>query len=219
MKEPQLTWFHEVESPSGVVLMLHGGQERSHQPVENKHASWWRMALIAKSLRPLADRHNLGVVLLQYRLRGWNDHSNPDPVADARWALERLRAAHPGLPIALVGHSMGGRTACRVADDRVVEGVCALAPWLPQGEPNETLRGKHLRVLHGTADKWTSARWSKDFVERTQEVAASATWAPMPRVGHFMLRKVGKWNRFVSDSVAQQLGLDETTGVVTEGSE
>ena len=38
------------------------------------------------------------------------------------------------MPVVVLGHSMGGRTACRVADHDLVRGVVALAPWLPPGE-------------------------------------------------------------------------------------
>ena len=37
------------------------------------------------------------------------------------------------MPVVLLGHSMGGRTAVAVADDPSVVGVVALAPWLPAG--------------------------------------------------------------------------------------
>ena len=187
--------------------MLHGGQQSNHEPVENKHASWWRMALIAKAFRPFAARHELVVVLVQYRKRGWNDDADPDPVKDARWALRHIDETYPGLPVVTVGHSMGGRTACRVADDDAVVGVVALAPWLPRGEPNRSIAGSALRVIHGTRDRWTSAKWSQDYVVRSQGQASSATWTSMPGAGHFMLRRVRDWNRFVEESVSDILGL------------
>lgn len=204
---PRLTTTPAPGTARAVVLVLHGGQERNHDPVENKHASWWRMALITKALRPFAARHEMTVVLVQYRKRGWNDAADPDPVRDARWALRHISQTYPGLPVVIVGHSMGGRTACRVADDEGVAGVVALAPWLPQGEPNETIASKVLRVIHGTRDRWTSAAWSKDYVARSQGLAASATWTSMPRAGHFMLRRVGEWNRFVEESITDILDL------------
>lgn len=55
--------------------------------------------------------------------------------------------------------------------------------------------GKHLRVIHGTRDRWT----------------------PIPGVGHFMLRRVGKWNQFVEDSVSDILGPALQKGAPTEG--
>lgn len=197
--------------------MLHGGQERSHAPVENKHASWWRMAWMARSLTGFAQDHALALLLVQYRKRGWNDDDDPDPVKDARWALAEIATRYEGLPIVLVGHSMGGRTACRVADGENIVGVAALAPWLPKAEPVAAMAGKHLRVIHGTRDKWTSAKWSRGFVERCQGLAGTATWVALPHAGHFMLRRVRKWNRFVEDSVSDILGLPQRKGALTEG--
>lgn len=200
MREPRLDTFHEPATPRGIVLTLHGGQEHSTDDVSNRHASWWRLALMARALRGFARRSDLSLNLLQYRVRGWNGSADPAPVRDARWALDQLRERHPGVPVVLVGHSMGGRTACRVADDPAVAGVVALAPWLPEGEPNATIAGQHLHVIHGTNDRWTSAHRSRDFVERCQAVAASATWTPLPGAGHFMLRGWSTWNTFVKRS-------------------
>jgi pimeloyl-ACP methyl ester carboxylesterase len=36
-------------------------------------------------------------------------------VRDARWALGEIHRAHPGVPVVLVGHSMGGFVACLAA--------------------------------------------------------------------------------------------------------
>lgn len=191
-----------------MILILHGGQEHSTDHVSNRHASWWRLALMARALRGFARRNGLGLHLLQYRVRGWNGSVDPAPVRDARWALDQLRERHPDVPVVLVGHSMGGRTACRVADDPAVVGVVALAPWLPAGEPNATIAGRHLHVVHGTNDRWTSARLSRDYVERCQGIAATATWTPLPGAGHFMLRGRSAWNGFVKRGI--EAILDES---------
>jgi dienelactone hydrolase len=206
-RSPRLDAIHLPKRARAVVLVLHGGQQRSTQPVMNRHASWWRMLLVAKALRPVARQHDLAVHLLQYRFRGWNDDRRPSPVEDARWALARLREEHGDVPVVLVGHSMGGRTACRTADDASVVGVVGLAPWLPAGEPAGALRDRALHVLHGTGDRWTSARLSQAFVERVRPTATEATWTPLPGAGHYMLRQVRTWNRFVGDSVLRILGL------------
>ena len=181
--------------------MLHGGQEHSTDDVSNRHASWWRMAIMARSFRRFAAENDLSLHLLQYRVRGWNGSVDPAPVRDARWALDRLQEKYPGLPVVLVGHSMGGRTACSVADDPAVAGVVGLAPWLPKGEPNGTIAGRHLHVIHGTNDHWTSAHWSRDYVERSRAIALSATWTALPGVGHFMVRRLKAWNEFVKTSI------------------
>ena len=85
--------------------------------------------------------HGVAVWLLCYRYRGWN-RPDLDPVADARWALAEIRRAHPGVPVALVGHSMGGRVALRVADEPGVVAVCALAPWTTAKDHVDQLTGK-----------------------------------------------------------------------------
>jgi alpha-beta hydrolase superfamily lysophospholipase len=207
-RSPRLDDVHVPASPRGVVLVLHGGRQQSTEPVRDRNASWWRMALVARALRRTARREHLAVHLLQYRARGWNDERRPWPVEDARWALEQLRSRHGDLPVVLVGHSMGGRTACRAADEPGVRGVVGLAPWLPQGEPVEAVRGRALHVMHGTADRWTSARLSREYVERARPLATEATWQPLPGAGHYMFRHVRAWNTFVGDSVLRVLDED-----------
>ncbi|MEJ7635625.1 alpha/beta fold hydrolase [Aeromicrobium sp.] len=205
MSGPRLDHYSTPDSPRAIVLMLHGGQERNLEPVEDKHASWWRMALMASSLRHFARKNDLALSLLQYRERGWNSHTDPAPVRDARWALDQLTTAHPGTPVVLVGHSMGGRTACRAADAPDVIGVVGLAPWLPPGEPERTISGRHLRVMHGTADRWTSAAASRAYVERSRAIAGSASWVALQGAGHFMFRRSSTWRRFVEDSLVEIL--------------
>jgi pimeloyl-ACP methyl ester carboxylesterase len=195
-----------------VLLLLHGGQQRSTEPVKNRHASWWRLAVLARSLRGFARQHEFALSLLQYGQRGWNDPDDPSPVRDARASIEELASRHSGAPIVLIGHSMGGRTACRAADDPRVVGVVGLAPWLPEGEPNAGIAGRHLRILHGTRDSWTSAALSRSYVERSQTIAASATWASLPDGGHFMLRQSSAWKRFVKDSVTDIVGVGSPHG-------
>ncbi|MFY0408266.1 alpha/beta hydrolase [Solicola sp. PLA-1-18] len=204
------TW----ESPRAIVLFLHGGQQANTEPVLERHASWWRIARMQDRFEPFAREHDLAVALLKYRFRGWNagPGRTPDPVVDARGALEELRGEHPGVPVVLVGHSMGGRTACHVADDPAVAGVVGLAPWLPEGEPTGALRERHLTVAHGSRDRWTSPRWSRVYVERCQGLATSATWTSMGPVGHFMLRRAGRWNAFTRDGVDAVLGLTRDLG-------
>ncbi len=210
MNDVRLDSYVRQETPRASVLLLHGGQQSNSEPVQDKHASWWRMALLARSLRGFARDDRLDLDLLQYRLRGWNSSHDPSPVRDTRETLERVRAERPGVPIVLVGHSMGGRTACRVANDPAVLGVVGLAPWLPVGEPNDAIAGKALHVLHGTADRWTSPQGSRDFVERSRDSAASASWEALPGAGHFMFRQVSTWRRFVEDSIRRI--IDESTG-------
>lgn len=184
--------------PDGLVLMLHGGQANSLAPVDDRSASWRRSAWMQRQIAGRAADAGLSVWLLRYQQRGWNAgvSSVPSPVADARWALDEIRRELGDLPVVLLGHSMGARTAVAVADDPSVTGVVALAPWLPANEPVDALAGKHLAAAHGRSDRITSARQTRAFVQRAERVAASAEFHDMGRAGHYMFRRMREWNDF-----------------------
>ncbi|WP_159945510.1 MULTISPECIES: hypothetical protein [unclassified Nocardiopsis] len=97
-----------------------------------------------------------------------------------------------------MGHSLGGRVALRTGGLPPVRGVAALAPWLPEGEPVEQLRGRRVLVAHGSRDLRTSPRASAPHTERIAKVAASAEFVRVPLDVHAMLRW-RTWNRLVTD--------------------
>ena len=197
-------------SPRGVVLMLHGGAEHGLEPIDHRSLSYRRTRWMLDSIAGRLAREGVGVALLRFTVRGWNaGHADvPPPVADARGALDQLRRERPGLPVVLLGHSMGGRTAVHVADDPNVRGVVALAPWLPPGESVEALRGKTLYAAHGSRDRITSARGTAAYVRRAAEVAETAEFTDMGRVGHYLLRGRRSWNAFALESALRVLGTD-----------
>jgi pimeloyl-ACP methyl ester carboxylesterase len=120
-------------STRAIAIVLPGGRADSFELTQNRHLSAVRMRPFARSLHGAGRHAGLTVMLLRYRYRGWNGREM-SPVADARWALDDARARHGDVPVVLVGHSMGGRTALRVAGHDSVRGVAALAPWLPDGD-------------------------------------------------------------------------------------
>ncbi|WP_086847891.1 alpha/beta hydrolase [Amycolatopsis kentuckyensis] len=177
-----------------VVLVLHGGAERGTGKVPPWKLAYVRMVPIARALHRAGRRDGVEVRLLRNRRYGWNAPAE-DPIDDARWALARIHADHPGLPVVLIGHSMGARVALRVADDPAVRGVCALAPWTPRGEPVEAVAGRSVLIVHGTRDRMTSPAESHAFAERAAGVAARVARFEMANEGHAMLRRARVWTR------------------------
>ncbi len=192
LHEPSLTRNDAPGTPRGVILMLHGGKEHSQEVVDGRSASWRRCAAMQRAISTRAHAAGVSTWLVQYRHRGWNGGSGP--VGDARWALDEVRRELGEVPVVLVGHSMGGRTAVHVADDPSVTGVVALAPWFPPGERVSALTGRHLLAAHGRSDKITSYRATAAYVDRARPLAASAELRDMGRVGHYMLRRIPTWN-------------------------
>ena len=166
MRAPRLLWPTEVDQPRAVVLVLHGGKSRSRPPGP-----------------PVAGRRAAdGAVRQGRRRRGrgqrspWRRSGMPcaagtvptaSPVADTRLALEQIAAKYPGVPIGLLGHSMGGRVALHLADDERVPAIAALAPWVEPQDRARWHRGLHVLVharharpddlAAGLARAWPSA--------------------------------------------------------------
>jgi len=177
----------EGRRPRGLLLMLHGGAQTGRRPVDARSASWRRMAALQRAVSPGAHDAGVATWLLAYAERGWNGGA---PVADARTALDVVRRERPGVPVVLLGHSMGARVAAYVADDTSVTGIVGLAPWWLPDDPVAALAGRPVVAAHGRSDKITSARATRAFLRRADAVAASTEFVSMGRVGHYMLRRV-----------------------------
>lgn len=194
------------------VLVLHGGQEDSTAPAAPWQPAYVRMIPFARDLRRAPG---VAVWLLCNRYRGWNA-PDLDPVADARWALARLRAEYPGVPVALVGHSMGGRVALRVADDPAVAGVCALAPWTPEGEPVAQLADRTVLIAHGDRDRMTDPALSYTYAERAKEVTDAVARFDVRGEGHALLRRYRAWTSLVRRFTLGVLGVAEVDREIAE---
>jgi predicted esterase len=214
MPSPGLDRRDPSGPPRGIVLMLHGGAKAGLNPVGTRSASFRRTSAMRTALEKRVLREGLSLWLLRFGVRGWNAGlgAEPSPLPDARWALDQAAAEYPDVPVVLLGHSMGGRTAVHVADHPAVAGVVALAPWLERSDPVRALAGRHLIAGHGSRDRITSARGTRAYVDRAREVAASAEFVDMGRLGHYMLHRSGDWNRFALRSSLEV--LDRAAGAV-----
>jgi pimeloyl-ACP methyl ester carboxylesterase len=195
---PVLAGAGELDAAKAAVLVLHGGRANSTAPTASRQLAVARMAPIARHLVSAGATSGLAVYRLRFRLRGWN-RTGADAVHDAQWAIRELRGRHGDIPVILVGHSMGGRTAMRVAGEDAVTAVVGLAPWMLPGEPEAQLAGRQLLVIHGTVDKTTSWRNSRTFVQQVRPIAAEAGWIGLRGSGHGLLRR----GRLVNELTAE----------------
>jgi alpha-beta hydrolase superfamily lysophospholipase len=201
---PFLTAYDDLAAPRALALVLHGGKDRSRAEVTRRSLSWQRGAALARTLARHAHADGLAVRMLGYRTVGWNG-DGADKVADVGWALDRVRDEVGPVPVVLVGHSLGGRTACHSADRDVVLGVVALAPWLPPDDPVAALAGKELHAAHGRRDRITRAADTRAYVARATAVARATSFTDMGDRGHYLLSGIHAWNMFTLDRVRHVL--------------
>lgn len=158
-------------------------------------------------LRPIAAaiaRNNPAVAVYRAQLavRGWNG-TGASAVRDLRWAVGQLRSLHPGLPIVLVGHSMGARTCFRIADELGVVGVVGLAPWLPADEPIRQFAGVPVAVIHGTRDRIIPADTTLPYLTRLTRSGVAVNRTVLAGTGHAMLRRWRDWNALTAAAVGR----------------
>lgn len=200
------------DEPEGVVLVLHGGGSRRAADVSPAQLSVLRMVPVAARV-VRAGRGRLAVWRLLNSSRGWS--GRPTPVDDVRWALDRVRDRFGSeVPVALVGHSLGGRAALVGAVDPQVRSVVALATWLSGDERVGPLPGRDVLLVHGDADR----------IARIAPVTAAARrLASSARVGvvtvrggsHSMLRHHGDFDGLAARWVAATLLGDEPGPVLS----
>ncbi|MGQ0841696.1 alpha/beta hydrolase [Actinokineospora sp.] len=211
---PHLRVFGDPDTVRAVVLVLHGGRERGHARVRRFQLAYLRMIPFAKDIARGGADKGIAVWLLMNRLRGWNAPAL-DPVRDARWALDEIRRVHGDVPVVLVGHSMGGRVALRVAGDESVVAVCGLAPWTKPGEPVDQLAGRTVLIAHGVQDRMTDPELSYSYARRAKLVTDRVARFDVHGESHAMLRQADKWTRLVTGFVLGVLDTQPIDPVIT----
>ena len=188
-------------APEGVVVVLHGGASRGEQVrVSPAQLSVLRMVPVAHRIAH-AGRSRLAVHRLLNSHRGWD--SGTTPVADARWAIDRVRDEHGDVPVAMVGHSLGGRAALLAGDHPAVTGVVALNPWVLPADRVD-LRGRRVLVVHGTDDRIASPSRSADLARRLA-ATTSVGYVSLPGAKHAMLRHARAFEAYAADFVTATL--------------
>jgi len=188
--------------PAALVLLLHGGSVAS-----TTSTGWWtgpvaRMVPIAHSIGRRVP--HVAVALLKHAVGGWNG-SGRSALRDADWALGLLRARFPGVPIVLVGHSMGGRTAAhRVGADDVV-GAVLLTPWLPEADPVGAVTGRTLVVLQAKWDHTCPIAQTETWLARAAAAGAAIDRETLSFAEHAMLLRFPTWHRLAARGVRRVL--------------
>jgi dienelactone hydrolase len=197
---PRLVPVHEPASPQGVVLVLHGGASRGAQvPVDPRQLSVLRMIPTARAVARAARR--VAVYRLLNSFRGWDQSHSP--LQDARWALADLRDRHPGVPVGLVGHSLGGRTALLAAASRGVVSVVALNPWV-YPDDDADLTGRRVLIVHGTLDRVAPIEKAR-AVARNLSRTASVELVDVAGGKHAMLAHGREFDRRAADFMRETL--------------
>lgn len=203
-----LTTARVPDDARGAVLLLHGGRSQDTSPPSRWSLPALRMLPFGRAIARRATGHPLAIGMARYRHRGWNG-DRADTAADARTALDALGRLVGPVPVVLVGHSLGGRAALRVADHPLVRAVVALAPWCPPDEPVAQLAGGRAVLLHCPADRVTDPRGSWEFVRRARAAGVAACGVEMPYGGHAMLRHAADWHDLTARLVAGLLGAGD----------
>lgn len=189
--------------PDGLVVVLHGGGSRPGNPaVSPTQLSVLRMLPVASTIAR-AGRRRLAVARLLNSARGWD--TTHTPVDDAAWAVQQLAGRHPGVPVALVGHSLGGRAALMAGSLPEVTTVVALNPWV-QPDDDADLAGRRVLVVHGTDDRIASPARARALADRlARRPGVDVTWQEVPGGKHAMLAHRRVFERAAADFVVASL--------------
>ena len=199
---PFLTLPDGRRQPAAIALLLHGGAEHGLVRTTKRTPPLLRMLAVGRSVeRNLGGR--VGVATLRDAVRGYNGEQR-SPVVDAQWALRRVRELYPDLPIALIGHSMGGRVALEVAGSEGVVAVVGMAPWIPRQYDVQPFLGRHTLLLHGRKDIVTDPRESAKLVARIRGAGGDARGIQLTD-WHAMLLQARAWHRHTTEFLAQTL--------------
>ncbi len=175
------------------MLVLPGGTDFSYRPFSPWQGSAVRMYPFTASIAATFGSR-VRVHQARYRVYGWNG-GQASPMPYARNAVEQMSRATPGVPVAVIGHSMGGRIAALLGDDERVTDILALAPWWQHADWRHIHDGVRVVAVHGEADTVTyPARTAKGIAELADR-GLDATYIGVPGGGHPMLDHIALWQR------------------------
>ncbi len=198
-RKPSIETAGPAPDPSAIVIIAHGGRADSRQPAGNRTLTYAWQRWVTPWVVGAVRGAGVAVWRLRYRYRGWNGAA-ADAAQDLRWAVREAARRHPGVPVILVGHSMGGRASLYAAGEPNVSAVALLAPWIEDRDPVSNLAGKPVLIAHGTADRTTDPRTSKSVAARI-----GAEFAAIDGAGHSMVGKRDRWRAVLAEFLTKQV--------------
>jgi pimeloyl-ACP methyl ester carboxylesterase len=194
-------------APTSAVLVLHGGSVDSSMRVGPLSVAALRLVPVARTVARMVP--DAAVHRLRFSIRGWNT-DGAAVLRDARWAVVEITRRHPGLPVVLVGHSLGGRVAMQtVRTERAAVGAVGLAPWLVADDAVDGLADVPLFVVQGTRDRTIPEPSTRAWLARAVRAGARVESVLIERGGHPMLRYARRWHRLAADGVLSVLAAAE----------
>ncbi|MFT4087749.1 MAG: alpha/beta hydrolase [Gordonia sp. (in: high G+C Gram-positive bacteria)] len=178
-------------SPKLAVLVLPGGTDFSYRPFSRTQGSALRMYPFTASIQALFGPA-VRVHQATYRVYGWNG-GQASPMPYARASLERLKRRYPDVPIALIGHSMGGRIVAQLGDDERVSDILALAPWWQFADWRQIHDDARVVAIHGENDTLTRPKRTAKGIAELADRGLDARFISVPAGGHAMLDHIGLW--------------------------
>ena len=186
------------------VVCMNGGQAAEVEGTWSASLEW-----LVSRLAPTFPDLTFGEV--RYRIKSWKKLDWC--VNDARAAVQTIAAERT----LLVGFSMGGGVASQVAAEASVQALVGLAPWFPDRLPLDALRGRRLRVLHGSLDRWlpgipgVSPASSRRGFDRAAALGVEGEYTIIPGAVHGLALRAGgrpvplpraaTWSRLVADEL------------------
>ena len=187
MTRARLIDTHVPRHPEGLTLVLHGGAGPAGRGGGRPAPRWVGGVVPVAGRIARAGSRRLAVLRLLNSSRGWD--TTHTPVDDVAWAMREIRARFGGLPVCLVGHSLGGRAAILAGGEPDVRGVVALNPWVYADDPRRPvdLTGRRVLFVHGTEDRVAPLERSRAVAERLAR-RTDLEYVEVPGARHAMLR-------------------------------
>lgn len=196
---------HIPTNPAGAVLLLHGGSGRGDAMVSPTQLSVLRMIPIGHAVHR-AGAGRLAVLRLLNSARGWG--ATQTPVDDAHWALDQVAGRFGnGLPVSLIGHSLGGRAALLAAGGVQVRSAVALNPYVYPTDEILYPGPRRILVVHGSQDRIASPQASAAVAQRLRRTA-DVGFVTVQSGKHAMLRRGRVFERLAAQFAAGTL-LDD----------